>query len=119
MDDVDIVSENIPKLGFKTGVAMQIVNTKQWMIIFTLMSVFLADFQSEPGGIPGGTAGTFIIATINTTSGFLAMAVWTNVGLHVQHRITDPKFRGVVVFILGVLLLIISIVMLLRFHSMN
>lgn len=116
---VDIVSENIPKLGFKTGVAMQIVNTKQWMIIFTLMSVFLADFQSEPGGIPGGTAGTFIIATINTTSGFLAMAVWTNVGHHVQHRITDPKFRGVVVFILGVLLLIISIVMLLRFHSMN
>ena len=116
---VDIGSENIPRLGFKSGITIQIVNTKQWMVIFALMSLFLAEFQSEPEGIPGGTVGTFIIATINTTSGFVAMAVWTNVGYHVQNRITNPKFRRFVILVLGVFLLILSVLMLLRYHSLN
>lgn len=113
------IAETIPRLGFKTGFGMQIVNTKQWMVIFSLMSFFLVEFESYPGGIPGGVVGTLTIATINTTSGFLAMAVWTNVGHHVQHRLSDPKFARIVILGLGILLLIMSILILLRYHFAN
>ena len=36
--------EIIPKLGFKTGVLMQYVNGKEWVMVFMIMSKFLADF---------------------------------------------------------------------------
>ena len=108
--------ETIPKLGLRTGIVMQIVNTKQWMVIFALMTVMLASFESEPGGIPGGVAGTLVIATINTTFGLFSMGLWTNIGHHVQERISNPKWGGVVILVLGVLLLILSLLMLLRYH---
>ncbi|MDA8530075.1 hypothetical protein N9M68_03200 [Candidatus Poseidonia alphae] len=108
--------ETIPKLGLRTGIVMQIVNTKQWMVIFALMTVMLASFESEPGGIPGGVAGTLVIATINTTFGLFSMGLWTNIGHHVQERISNPKWGRVVIFGLGVLLLILSLLMLLRYH---
>ncbi|MDB2636972.1 hypothetical protein N9Y01_00335 [Candidatus Poseidonia alphae] len=108
--------ETIPKLGLRTGIVMQIVNTKQWMVIFALMTVMLASFESEPGGIPGGVAGTLVISTINTTFGLFSMGLWTNIGHHVQERISNPKWGRVVIFGLGVLLLILSLLMLLRYH---
>ena len=108
--------ETIPKLGLRTGIVMQIVNTKQWMVIFALMTVMLASFESEPGGIPGGVAGTLVIATINTTFGLFSMGLWTNIGHHVQERISNPKWGRVVILGLGVLLLILSLMMLLRYH---
>jgi len=110
------VATSIPKLGLKTGIAMQIVNTKQWMVIFSLLTVMLTSFESEPGGIPGGVPGTFFIATVNTSFGFLSMGVWTNVGDRVQQRISNPKFARIVILALGVLLLILSTLMLLRYH---
>jgi threonine/homoserine/homoserine lactone efflux protein len=110
------VTTSIPRLGLKTGIIMQIVNTKQWMVIFSLITVMLSSFESEPGGIPGGVPGTFFIATVNTSFGFLSMGVWTNVGDRVQQRISNPKFARIVILALGVLLLILSTLMLLRFH---
>jgi threonine/homoserine/homoserine lactone efflux protein len=76
----------------------------------------LASFESEPGGIPGGVAGTLVLATINTTFGLCSMAVWTYIGFHLQDRISNPKYSRVAVFVLGVLLLILSLLMLLRYH---
>lgn len=108
--------ETIPKLGLMTGIVMQIVNTKQWMVIFSLMTVMLASFASEPGGIPGGVAGTLVLATINTTFGLCSMTVWTYIGYHLQGRISNPKNLRVAVFGLVVLLLILSLLMLLRYH---
>ena len=110
------VATSIPKLGLKTGIAMQIVNTKQWMVIFSLLTVMLTSFESEPGGIPGGVPGTFFIATVNTSFGVLSMGVWTNVGNRVQQRISNPKFARIVILALGVLLLMLSALMLLRYH---
>lgn len=110
------VATSIPKLGLKTGIAMQIVNTKQWMVIFSLLTVMLTSFESEPGGIPGGVLGTFFIATVNTSFGVLSMGVWTNVGDRVQQRISNPKFARIVILALGVLLLMLSALMLLRYH---
>ena len=110
------VATSIPKLGLKTGIAMQIVNTKQWMVIFSLLTVMLTSFESEPGGIPGGVPGTFFIATVNTSFGVLSMGVWTNVGDRVQQRISNPKFARIVILALGVLLLMLSALMLLRYH---
>lgn len=108
--------ETIPKLGLMTGIVMQIVNTKQWMVIFSLMTVMLASFESESGGIPGGVAGTLVLATINTTFGLCSMTVWTYMGYHFQGRISNPKYSRVAVFGLGVLLLILSLLILLRYH---
>ena len=44
------------------------------------------------------------------------MGVWTNVGDRVQQRISNPKFARIVILALGVLLLILSTLMLLRYH---
>ena len=49
--------ESIPKIGFKTGVLMQYVNGKEWVMVFMIMSKFLSDFG-------GGILGIIIISSI-------------------------------------------------------
>ena len=57
--------ESIPKIGFKTGVLMQYVNGKEWVMVFMIMSKFLSDFG-------GGILGIIIISSITTSGGIIA-----------------------------------------------
>ena len=65
--------ETIPKIGFKTGVLMQYVNGKEWMLVFMIMSKLLTDFG-------GGILGIITISTITTSGGIIAMLLSSNLG---------------------------------------
>ena len=114
---ISALPETIPKLGFKVGVGMMIVNTKQWMVMFTFISVFLTEYESQPGGIPGGYPGILIIATINTTVGLISMYIWSILGNRMHARIREPQFAKIIFSVMGTLLLVLSILLLLSFYN--
>ena len=93
--------EVMPKLGFKTGVLMQYVNGKEWVMVFMIMSKFLSDFG-------GGIIGILIISTITTSGGIVAMIIWSNVGEKIKTKATDPKFTKKAFTILGSILFILA-----------
>lgn len=93
--------EIIPKLGFKTGVLMQYVNGKEWVMVFMIMSKFLSDFG-------GGIIGILIISTITTSGGIVAMIIWSNVGEKIKTKATDPQFTKKAFTILGSILFILA-----------
>ena len=99
--------EIIPKLGFKTGVLMQYVNGKEWVMVFMIMSKFLTDFG-------GGVLGIIIISTITTSGGILAMIAWSNVGEKIKTKTSDPKFIKNTFTILGSLLFILALLITIR-----
>tara|TARA_B100001250_G_scaffold378217_1_gene367887 strand:+ start:946 stop:1557 length:612 start_codon:yes stop_codon:yes gene_type:complete len=99
--------EIIPKLGFKTGVLMQYVNGKEWVMVFMIMSKFLTDFG-------GGILGIIIISTITTSGGILAMIAWSNVGEKIKTKTSEPQFIKNTFTILGSLLFILALLITIR-----
>ena len=99
--------EIIPKLGFKTGALMQYVNGKEWVMVFMIMSKFLADFG-------GGILGIIIISTITTSGGILAMIAWSNVGEKIKTKTEEPKFIKNTFTILGSMLFILALLITIR-----
>ena len=98
--------ENIPILGFKTGLFMQFINGKEWAFVFTIMWLALEGFG-------GGWLGILLITTITTTGGVIAMFTWTFIGGKLVNIVSDQKrgksvfmTLGILLFLLGVLLLI-------------
>jgi threonine/homoserine/homoserine lactone efflux protein len=99
--------EILPKLGFKTGVLMQYVNGKEWVMVFMIMSKFLSDFG-------GGITGILTITTITTSGGILAMIVWSNIGEKIKSKTNEPNFVKRTFTILGCLLFILSVIISIR-----
>ena len=95
--------KTIPKIGFKTGVLMQYVNGKEWIMVFMIMSKFLEDFG-------GGVGGIITISTITTSGGVLAMFVWSTLGGKIKTNFENPGFVKKSFTILGSLLFILATV---------
>lgn len=99
--------ETIPKIGFKTGVLMQYVNGKEWMLVFMIMSKLLTDFG-------GGILGIITISTITTSGGIIAMLVWSNVGSKIKSKLEKPGFLKLSFTTLGILLFILATILTVR-----
>ena len=99
--------ESIPKIGFKTGVLMQYVNGKEWVMVFMIMSKFLSDFG-------GGILGIIIISSITTSGGIIAMLLWSSLGSKIKSKLEQPGFLKMSFTILGVLLLILASILTVR-----
>ena len=99
--------ETIPKIGFKTGVLMQYVNGKEWMLVFMIMSKLLTDFG-------GGILGIITISTITTSGGFIAMLVWSNVVSKIKSKLEKPGFLKLSFTTLGILLFILATILTVR-----
>ena len=99
--------EEIPKLGFKTGVFMQFVNGKEWAMVFMLLAKFLNDFG-------GGIVGITTISLFTTSGGILAMIIWSNLGEKIKSKATDPTVVKKAFTILGTLMLILATLITLR-----
>ena len=106
-DRIQSFPDAVPKLGFKTGVLMQYVNGKEWVMVFMIMSKFLSDFG-------GGLRGIFTIVTITTTGGVAAMFVWSHLGEKIKSKTDEPGFVKNAFTILGSLLFILAIVISIR-----
>ena len=99
--------ETIPKIGFKTGVLMQYVNGKEWMLVFMIMSKLLTDFG-------GGILGIITISTITTSGGIIAMLLWSNVGSRIKSKLEKPGFLKLSFTTLGILLFILATILTVR-----
>ena len=98
--------ETIPKIGFKTGVLMQYVNGKEWMLVFMIMSKLLTDFG-------GGILGIITISTITTSGGIIAMLLWSNVGSELSPN-SNNGFLKLSFTTLGILLFILATILTVR-----
>ena len=99
--------ETIPKIGFKTGVLMQYVNGKEWMLVFMIMSKLLTDFG-------GGILGIITISTITTSGGIIAMLLWSKVGSKIKSKLEQPGFLKLSFTTLGILLFILATILTVR-----
>ena len=75
---------DIPRLGFKTGFAMQWINGKEWGFVILYMTLLLDDFG-------GGVTGSLWIISIVTTICILAIFAWSVFGMKLERFMTDPK----------------------------
>ena len=92
----------VPKIGFKTGFAMQFVNGKEWAMVFMIMSIFLSDFG-------GGFVGIATITSIVTSGGVAAMFVWSHLGEKIKSKTDEPGFVKNAFTVLGSLLFILAV----------
>ena len=92
----------VPKIGFKTGFAMQFVNGKEWAMVFMIMSIFLSDFG-------GGFVGIATITSITTSGGVAAMFVWSHLGEKIKSKTDEPGFVKNAFTVLGSLLFILAV----------
>ncbi len=99
--------ESMPKIGFKTGVLMQYVNGKEWILVFMIMSKLLADFG-------GGVLGIIIISSITTTGGIFAMLLWSSIGSKIKSKLEEPGFLKTSFTILGILMLALATILTVR-----
>ena len=99
--------ESMPKIGFKTGVLMQYVNGKEWILVFTIMSKLLTDFG-------GGVFGIIIISSITTTGGIFAMLLWSSIGSKIKSKLEEPGFLKTSFTILGILMLALATILTVR-----
>ena len=72
------VDEDIKKIDFRHGIALQFVNGKEWAFVSVMMIQFLEGFG-------GGFTGIILITSITTTAGLLSMILWTLIG----HKLMD------------------------------
>ncbi|MEZ7994089.1 MAG: LysE family transporter, partial [Candidatus Poseidoniaceae archaeon] len=77
------VSNSQGKLGFKTGIAMQFVNGKEWAFVILIMSQFITP-------LGGGITGILTIVFITISICVLAMFVWTYFGDKASKLFSDP-----------------------------
>jgi len=75
---------DIPRLGFKTGFAMQWINGKEWGFVILYMTLLLDDFG-------GGVTGSLWIISIVTTICIFAIFAWSVFGMKLERFMTDPK----------------------------
>jgi threonine/homoserine/homoserine lactone efflux protein len=95
------------KLGFKTGIAMQFANGKEWAFVILIMSQFITP-------LGGGITGILTIASITISICALAMFVWTYFGDKASRLFSD-SVKGPRIFkICGGLLTLLWVAFLIR-----
>ncbi len=106
------VDQDIQKIDFRHGIALQFVNGKEWAFVSVMMIQFLEGFG-------GGLTGILLITSITTIAGLLSMILWTLTG----HKLMDTlrhERKGIIMIrcLAGAIFLFatIGIVQLLR-HS--
>ncbi len=101
------VSNSQGKLGFKTGIAMQFANGKEWAFVILIMSQFITP-------LGGGITGILTIVFITISICVLAMFVWTYFGDKASKLFSDPVKGPRIFKICGGLLTLLWVAFLIR-----
>mgnify|MGYP001303542597 FL=1 len=80
------VDQDIKRLDFRHGIALQFINGKEWAFVSVMMIQFL-------DGFGGGITGILLITSITTTAGLLSMILWTFTGHKLMATLRDER-RG-------------------------
>ena len=80
------LDQDIKRLDFRHGIALQFINGKEWAFVSVMMIQFL-------DGFGGGFTGIILITSITTTAGLLSMILWTFTGHKLMATLRDER-RG-------------------------
>ncbi|MGB0780722.1 MAG: LysE family translocator [Candidatus Poseidoniaceae archaeon] len=78
------VDQDIKRLDFRHGIALQFINGKEWAFVSVMMIQFL-------DGFGGGLTGILLITSITTTGGLLSMILWTFTGHKLMATLRDER----------------------------
>ena len=78
------VDQDIKRLDFRHGIALQFINGKEWAFVSVMMIQFL-------DGFGGGFTGILLITSITTTAGLLSMILWTFTGHKLMATLRDER----------------------------
>ena len=78
------VEEDIKKIDFRHGIALQFINGKEWAFVSVMMIQFLEGFG-------GGFTGIILITSITTTAGLLSMILWTLTGHKLMNTLRHER----------------------------
>lgn len=78
------VDQDIKRLDFRHGIALQFINGKEWAFVSVIMIQFL-------DGFGGGLTGILLITSITTTGGLLSMILWTFTGHKLMATLRDER----------------------------
>ena len=82
------LNQNIKKIDFRHGIALQFINGKEWAFVSVMMIQFL-------DGFGGGLTGILLITSITTTAGLLSMILWTFTGHKLMNTLRHER-KGVI-----------------------
>ena len=95
-------SEQTERLGFKTGLILQIVNGKAWIHFLVLMTSFGLLFGS-------GVSGKVLLVAINATIGYPAVLTWAAFGMGLSKIFSSPEKARILNGVLGTSLILVGI----------
>ena len=101
------IEETTSKLGFKTGIAMQFANGKEWAFIILIMSQYISP-------LGGGITGILVIISVTVSICVAALFIWTYFGDKASNLFSDPVKGPRVFKICGTLLTLLWVAFLLR-----
>ena len=101
------IEETTSKLGFKTGIAMQFANGKEWAFIILIMSQYITP-------LGGGLTGILTIISVTVSICVAAMYIWTYFGDKASNLFSDPVKGPWIFKICGTLLSLLWVAFLLR-----
>ena len=78
------LDQDIKRLDFRHGIALQFINGKEWAFVSVMMIQFL-------DGFGGGFTGILLITSITTTAGLLSMILWTFTGHKLMATLRDER----------------------------
>ena len=88
------VDQDIKRLDFRHGIALQFINGKEWAFVSVMMIQFL-------DGFGGGITGILLITSITTTAGLLSMILWTFTGHKLMATLRDERKGTIMIRVLA------------------
>ena len=88
------VDQDIKRLDFRHGIALQFINGKEWAFVSVMMIQFL-------DGFGGGLTGILLITSITTTAGLLSMILWTFTGHKLMATLRDKRKGTIMIRVLA------------------
>ena len=88
------VDQDIKRLDFRHGIALQFINGKEWAFVSVMMIQFLEGFG-------GGFTGILLITSITTTAGLLSMILWTFTGHKLMATLRDERKGTIMIRVLA------------------
>lgn len=88
------VDQDIKRLDFRHGIALQFINGKEWAFVSVMMIQFL-------DGFGGGFTGILLITSITTTAGLLSMILWTFTGHKLMATLRDERKGTIMIRVLA------------------
>ena len=94
--------EETERLGFLTGLTLQVVNGKAWIHFMVMMTSWGTLFGT-------GLAGKILLVAINGTAGYPAVLTWAAFGMGLSKIFSSPEKARILNGVLGTSLILVAI----------